>query len=49
MTVAVAVHTWPDAFVPCAIDVLWFSSTAFTVAPLDTVAVPMSIPNSFQA
>src|SRR5262245_30153548 len=47
--VAVAVQVWPLAFVPCAIDVLWFSSVALTVLPLVTVGVPMSIPNSFQA
>src|SRR5262245_19598987 len=44
--VAVAVHVCPEAFVPCAIDVLWLSRTGFTVLPLVTVAVPMSMPNS---
>jgi hypothetical protein len=47
--VAVAAQVCPEAFVPCAIDVLWLSSTALTVFPLVTVAVPMSIPNSFHA
>src|SRR5215207_6209271 len=46
--VAVAVQVWPTALVPLDAT-LRFSSTALTVLPEETVAVPMSIPHSSHA